>query len=89
MSVDHIYDPQMYAGGRKGAVFLGKDLVLSSWSGFHLDDGRILTVSRDGEMISILPSKEGFGEIDRIEATIGFKRLGVASPSPCGEKRTP
>jgi hypothetical protein len=79
---------QMYAGGRKGAVFLGKDLVLSSWSGFHLDDGRILTVSRDGEMISILPSKEGFGEVDRIEATVGFKRLGVASPSPCGEKRT-
>jgi hypothetical protein len=80
---------QMYAGGRRGALFLGKDLVLSSWSGFHLDDGRILTVSRDGEMVSILSPRDGFGEADRIEATVGFRRLGVASPSPCGKKRTP
>ena len=70
------------------AVF-EKDLVLTSWSGFHLEDGRLLTVSQDGEMISILPPKEGFGEADRIEMTLRAERLGVASPSPCGELKAP
>ena len=79
---------QFYGGGQQGATVFGKDLFLSSWSGFHLEDGRLLTVSRDGETISILSPEEGFGTADRIEVTLGFERLGVASPPLCGEKKT-
>ena len=78
---------QFYGGGQQGATVFGKDLVLSSWSGFHLEDGRLLTVSRDGETISILSPEEGFGTADRIEVTLGFERLGVASPPLCGAKK--
>jgi len=79
---------QMYKGGKRGAVFLGRDLVLSSWSGFHLEDGRLLTISREGEIMFIHPPEEGFGEADRIELTLSFERMGVASPPLCGEKKT-
>ena len=79
---------QMYRGGQRGAAFSEGDLVLSSWSGFHLEEGRLLTVSKDGEMFSIFPSVGGFGEADRIEATLGFERLGVASHSACEEKKS-
>ena len=78
----------MYRGGQRGAAFSEGDLVLSSWSGFHLEEGRLLTVSKDGEMFSIFPSVGGFGEADRIEATLGFERLGVASHSACEEKKS-
>jgi hypothetical protein len=78
---------QMYKGGKRGMVFLGRDLVLSSWSGFHLEDGRLLTVSKDGETVFIRAPEGGFGEADRIELTLSFERLGVASPPLCGEAR--
>ena len=64
-----------------------QELVLTSWSGFHLEDGRLLTVSKDGEIIFILSPEGGFGEADRIELTLSFERLGVASPPPCGEMK--
>ena len=64
----------------------GNGLVLTTWSGFYLEDGRVLTISRDGEIIDIHPPAEGFGEADRVELKLRFDRLGLASPTPCGEK---
>jgi hypothetical protein len=77
---------QTYRSGKQ-TLILEKDLVLTSWGGFHLKDGQILTVSKGGEIISILPPEGGFGEADRIELTLSFERLGVAMPPPCGEKK--
>ena len=70
----------------KGKATFEKNIVLTTWSGFHLDDGRILTMSRDGEIINIHPPKEGFGAADKVEINLRFNRLGLASPAPCGEK---
>ena len=77
---------QMYSDGLSKAVF-EDDLIMSSWDGFHLRDGRILTISQDGEMVTIFPPKEGFGEADRIVVTLRFEHLGVATPYPCGAKK--
>ena len=77
---------QFYKSGQR--VFaVEKDLALISGNGFHLKDGKFLTVSSDGEIISILPPEGGFGEADRIELTLSFERLDVATPSLCGEKK--
>jgi hypothetical protein len=78
---------KFYLHGKSKATF-DNNLVLTTWSGFHLDDGRILTMSRDGEIINIHPPKDGFGVADRIEINLRFDRLGLASPTPCGEKNT-
>jgi hypothetical protein len=77
---------QTYQGGEQ-QLTLEKDLALTSWSGFHLEDGRFLTVSSDGEIVSILPPEGGFGEADRVELTLSFERMDVSSPSLCGEKK--
>jgi len=61
-----------------------ENLIMFSWDGFHLKDGRILTISQDGEMVTIFPPKGTFGEADRIVVTLHFERLGIASPYPCG-----
>ena len=65
---------------------LKKNLKLISWSGFHLDDGRVITVSRDFETITIYVPGKKYGRADRIELDIQFERLGLASPFPCGSK---
>jgi len=79
----HVKKLQLYNAGVSTAVFAG-DLTMFSWDGFHLKNGRILTISEDGEMLTILPPEETFGEADRIVVTLHFERLGIASPSPCG-----
>ena len=76
---------QIYNEGLSKAVFQ-EGLTMVSLEGFHLRDGRVLTVSKDGEMITIFPPEEGFGDADRIVVTLRFERLGIASPHPCGTK---
>jgi hypothetical protein len=76
---------KFYLHGKSKAPFK-KNIVLTTWNGFHLDDGRILTMSRDGEIINIYPPKEGFGAADKVEINLRFNRLGLVSPAPCGEK---
>jgi hypothetical protein len=76
---------QMYNEGLSKAVFQ-EDLTMTSLGGFHLKDGRVLTISKDGEMITIFPPEEGFGNADRIVVTLRFERLGIASPHPCGSE---
>ena len=73
---------QTYSHGQRKLTF-EKNLIITSWSGFNLEGGQTLTVSKDGEIIFILPPKEGFGNADRIELTISFKRLAVAKTSLC------
>jgi hypothetical protein len=73
---------QTYSHGERKLAFK-KDLTMTSWSGFNLEGGQVLTVSKDGEIIFILPPKEGFGSADRIELTLSFKRLAVAKTSLC------
>lgn len=75
---------RLYKGGQQTANYEG-DFMLTSWSGFHLEDGRVLTISKDGERITIHPPAGGFGEADLIEAKLHFERLGLASPTPCGK----
>jgi hypothetical protein len=81
---------QLYSNGQR-KLSLEKDLILSSWSGFHLEDGRVLTVSnsnsKDAEIIFIRPPKGRFGEADRIELTISFERLGLANSPVCQVKK--
>lgn len=75
---------KLYLKGKTRTI-LKSGWVTTSWSGFHLEDGRIVTISRDGEIIEIHPLEQGFGETDRVELTLRFDRLGLASPAPCGE----
>ena len=76
---------RLYNEGRLLSEF-EKNLKLISWSGFHLDDGRVITVSRDFETITIYVPGKKYGRADRIELDIQFERLGLASPFPCGSK---
>jgi|APSaa5957512535_1039671.scaffolds.fasta_scaffold64371_2 hypothetical protein len=77
---------QTYRNGQRRIIF-EKGLVLTSWSGFHLENQRFLTVSNHGEIIFIHPPEGGFGEADRIELILSFERLGIANPPLCGEKK--
>jgi len=77
---------QTYRNGQRRITF-EKDLVLTSWSGFHLENRRLLTVSKHGEIIFIRPHEGGFGEADRIELMLSFERSGIANPPLCGEKK--
>ena len=78
---------KFYLKGKTKKI-LNDGWVLTSWSGFHLDDGRVITISKDGETIDIHPPKEGFGEMDRVELKLRLDRLGLANPGPCGEKNS-
>jgi hypothetical protein len=79
---------QLYNDGVPNEVF-EENLIIFSWDGFHLRNGRVLTISQDGEMLTILPPKGKFGQADRIVVTLRFERLGIASPYPCGSKINP
>jgi hypothetical protein len=74
-----------YRNGKERMVF-DKDLVLTSLSGFHLGNGQLFTASKTGEVISILSPEKGFGEADQFKLAISFERLGLTTPSSCGEK---
>jgi hypothetical protein len=77
---------QTYRSGQKGMTF-EDDMVLTSWSGFHLENRRLLTVSNDGEIIFIRPPEGGFGDADRIELELSFERMSFTNPPLCGEKK--
>jgi hypothetical protein len=61
------------------------NLMLSSRNGFHLSDGSILSTNKDGEIVTIYPPGEDFGDLDRVVVDIYVKRLGLATPDNCGE----
>jgi hypothetical protein len=63
-----------------------QSLKLISWNGFHLNDGRVITVSRDFETVNVYVPGNKFGKADRVEVDLRFERLGLASPFPCGSK---
>jgi len=63
--------------------FWPADFVLTSWSGFHLGDNRVLATSKDGETVFIYPAEGSFGTADKVVMDIEFERLAVASPRLC------
>ncbi|MBT5551185.1 MAG: hypothetical protein HOJ79_12000 [Nitrospina sp.] len=62
---------------------LQDELVLTSLSGFHVEDGSVFAATGDGEVINIYSSLGFRGQVDKVVITLGFDRLGLASPSPC------
>ena len=64
-----------------------KNLFMASWGGFYLKNGYFLSISDEGDMVSIFPpfsGGNGFGEIDHIKMVLEFQRLGIANLIPCG-----
>jgi hypothetical protein len=80
ISIDRL---RLYNEGRLLSEF-EKNLKLISWNGFHLNDGRVITVSRDFETVNVYVQENKFGKADRVEVDLRFERLGLASPFPCG-----
>ena len=76
---------RFYNQGRLLSEF-GENLKLISWNGFHLNDGRVITVSRDFETVNVYVPGNKYGKADRVEVDLSFERLGLASPFPCGSK---
>ena len=76
---------KFYNQGRLLSEF-GQNLKLISWNGFHLNDGRVITVSRDFETVNVYVPGNKYGKADRVEVDLSFERLGLASPFPCGSK---
>jgi hypothetical protein len=76
---------RFYNQGRLLLEF-GKNLKLISWNGFHLNDGRVITVSRDFETVNVYVPENKYGKAGRVEVDLSFERLGLASPFPCGSK---
>jgi len=60
------------------------DFALTSWSGFHLDDGSVLATAGDGETVYIHPVGGTFGRGDKVIMDVRFERLAVAAPGICG-----
>jgi len=69
--------------GRK-RVIERNNLLITARTGFFLENGNVLTVSREGESIIFIPPEDGFGQADRIELTLGFGRMPVAGAAFCG-----
>ena len=76
---------RLYNQGRLLSEF-EKNLKLISWNGFHLNDGRVITVSREFETVNVYAPGNKYGNADRVEVDLSFERLGLASPFPCGVK---
>lgn len=58
-------------------------VVLTSQTGFHLENGDVLTTSIDGETVEMHGQNKPFGNADRIVLNMNFSRAKLTSPDVC------
>ena len=74
---------RFYNQGRLLSEF-GKNLKLISCNGFHINDGRGITVEMGFETVNVYFPEKKYGKADRLKVNLSFERLGLASPFSCG-----
>ena len=75
---------RFYRGGR--LTTQEKDMILMSWSGYHMKNGDILLASLDGEVVDLYPPRGNLAEVDHVQINIRFERAGLGKPFPCGKR---
>ena len=57
--------------------------VMTSNSGIHLPDGKIVTTLRQRETIDFHHDKVEFGKLDKIIMLMKVERIGLITPNQC------
>jgi hypothetical protein len=60
-----------------------EDLIILPAKGFVLENGKLLTVSPDGDVLTIRRRQGTFGPMDRIDIRLSFERAGLATLPGC------
>jgi hypothetical protein len=78
----NIHEIRLY--GQEGVTVIpAKDLIVSLGRGYFLGENSFVTVSNEGDVLTIRPHNENLGKIDRVDLAMTAERLGLAQNQGC------